>query len=152
MAALVNPIAHVVEGLKPVSSYDSQHTDLNLKHQGALLALRRGVATRSSIGILINMSNIVEALWSLGFGAEYEEVAVKGQHALLAIARRGEAGKKYLARGEELQAVIALLELHDAQMSVITVRELDQALSLVKKAIASKRYIKIIGENAHEHR
>ena len=90
---LQNPVAYVMESLRPVAAHESYLLDLKLKNSEAMLALLRGSAGRQDMDILIAMSNIVEALHHLGFGSEYGDVAVDGRVAIQAVRAHGRTGQ-----------------------------------------------------------
>lgn len=142
-AVLANPVAWVLEGMTPVAHHESYLIDLKIKNHGAMAALTQGRATRIEIDALIAMSNVIEALWTLGFGTEYEDVIVAGQAALIEVGRRGLATGKFILRASEMSALNELMELHDAQMDVITIRDMDQALAVVNKRVKAGKVQRI---------
>lgn len=142
-AVLANPVAWVLEGMTPVAHHDSYLIDLKIKNHGAMAALTQGRATRIEIDALIAMSNVIEALWTLGFGTEYEDVIVAGQAALIEVGRRGLTTGKFILRASEMTALNELMELHDAQMDVITIRDMDQALTVVNKRVKAGKVQRI---------
>ncbi len=142
-AVLANPVAWVLEGLTPVAHHDSYLIDLKIKNHGAMAALTQGRATRIEIDVLIAMSNVIEALWTLGFGTEYEDVIVAGQAALIEVGRRGLTTGKFILRAAEMTALNELMELHDAQMDVITIRDMDRALAVVNKRVKAGKVQRI---------
>lgn len=142
-AVLANPVAWVLEGMTPVAQHDSYLIDLKIKNHGAMAALTQGRATRIEIDALIAMSNVIEALWTLGFGTEYEDVIVAGQAALIEVGRRGLTTGKFILRAPEMTALNELMELHDAQMDVITIRDMDRALAVVNKRVKAGKVQRI---------
>ena len=142
-AVLANPVAWVLEGMTPVAHHDSYLIDLKIKNHGAMAALTQGRATRIELDALIAMSNVIEALWTLGFGTEYEDVIVAGQAALIEVGRRGLTTGKFILRASEMTALNELMELHDAQMDVITIRDMDQALAVVNKRVKAGKVQRI---------
>lgn len=132
-AVLVNPVAYVVESVKPVSQHENYLLDLKIKNHGAMAALTRGQATRADMDLLIAMSNMIEALWTLGFGKDYEAVMIEGQAALIAVGRRGATTGRFILRAEEMAALNLLMELHDAQMEVVTVGDIERGITVIRK-------------------
>jgi hypothetical protein len=78
---------------------------------------------------------MTEAFCIMGFGKEYEGVMVKGREAIFNITERGKRVKKFGPTGLEIRALNDLLELHDAQMEIVTVRDMEKAIALVKHKI-----------------
>lgn len=132
-AVLANPVAYVVESFTPVTQHDGYLVDLKIKNHGAMAALTQGRATRAEIDMLIAMSNMIEALWTLGFGKEYEAVMCAGQAALIAVGRRGLTTGKFILRSSEMSALNEMMDLHDAQMEVITVGDIERGIALIRK-------------------
>lgn len=136
---LLNPLGYVLEGMEPVRSHGSHALNLKIRNHLALSNLTQGKATRDDIDILINMVNIVEALYRLGFGKEYAEEVKSGLDALHAVAVRGKDNNRFILKADEMNALNVICELHDAQLEVITVKDLDQAIDLVEKERRAKR-------------
>lgn len=132
-AVLVNPVAYVVESIKPVTQHDSYLVDLKIKNHGAMAALTQGQANRADMDTLIAMSNMIEALWTLGFGKEYEAVMCEGQAALIEVGRRGLATNKFILRAAEMTALNTFMDLHDAQMEVVTVGDIERGIDIIRK-------------------
>ena len=141
---LVNPVWYVLEGMTPVVKHDSFLIDLKIKNHLSMSSLTQGKATREDMDKLINMANIAEALYRLGFGADYKDVLQEGSSALLAIARRGAETNRFVLWGAEMKALNTLMELHDAQMEVITVKDMERAVALVENERKQKRMTSII--------
>jgi hypothetical protein len=141
---LANPLGYVLEGMTPVVKHDSFLIDLKIKNHLSMSSLTQGKATREDMDKLINMANIAEALYRLGFGADYKDVLQEGSSALLAIARRGAETNRFVLWGAEMKALNTLMELHDAQMEVITVKDMERAVALVENERKQKRMTSII--------
>ena len=140
---LANPVAYVLESVGPLAQHADHLIELKVKNHAAMLALTQGQAARPEMDVLIAMGNVTEALTRMGFGDAFTEVARAGQQALLAVCRRGAATCHFALRYEERVALNELLDLHDAQMSVITVGELDKALAMIAKERRAGRMEKI---------
>lgn len=141
---LANPLGYVLESMTPVAKHDSFLLDLKIKNHLSMASLTQGKATRDDMDKLINMANVTEALYRLGFGADYKDVLQEGSSALLAIARRGAGDNRFILWGAEMKALNTLMELHDAQMEVITIRDMERAVALVENERKQKRMTSII--------
>jgi len=91
----------------------------------------------------VALSNMVEVLCSMGFGKEYLNVSVDGRDAILRIIFRAVDKLRFVPMGVEIKAIQELLELHDQQMDVITIKELDNALAMVRKLIRQPDAIRL---------
>lgn len=145
---LVNPVGFVLESLTPVRAHDSYLLDIKIKNHGAMTALMRGQATRSDIDVLIQSVNITEALYRLGFGLEYADVVRDALQALRAVAQRGAPTNHFVLRSEELKALNAVMELHDAQMDVIVLKDMERAVALVRAELRNNRTTPILTQRS----
>ena len=140
---LLDTMAYVKQELTPVSKHDSYLLDLQLKNSQAMASLLRGTATRTEMDVLIAMSNIAESLRLMGFGKEYEAVGIAGREALIGIAFRSVKLLRFTPTGPEIKALNDLMELHDAQMDVITVQDMCNAITRAKATIRSGKATRI---------
>lgn len=136
-------IGYVTESIKPVAAHNTYLLDLKIKNSEAMLALMRGEATKPDIDTLIAMSNIVEALYQLGFGKEYKDIGIDGREAILQIVQRAVEAKRFVPTAEQIKALQALMELHDAQMGVITIKDMERALEYAKTQFRNKRMTRL---------
>ena len=130
---LVNPVAYVVEGLRPVKEHDSYLIDLKIKNHGAMSNLTRGLADKEDVNTLINMVNVVEALYRLGFGREYGDVVKDGLDALHDMGKRGVQTGRFILKAQEMSHLNLIMELNDAQMDLINIKDMEKAIDLVNK-------------------
>jgi predicted type IV restriction endonuclease len=135
---LLNTMAFVQESLTPVAKHDNYLLDLKIVTSMAMASLMKGTATKRDMDVLVAMSNIVEALYELGFGRQYQDVATEGRYAILSIVYRAVERLRFVPTGEEVKRLNTLMELHDAQMDAITIVDMERAISLAKRRISSK--------------
>jgi len=140
---ILSPMGYVLEGLESVKSHDSYLRTLKIRNSAAMVALLQGKATKLDMNVLVAMSNMVEVFCSMGFGQDYTDVSTEGRSAVLQIIFRAVEKKRFIPKGEEIKALQDLMELHDQQMDVITVNELDAALATARKRINQKDAIKL---------
>lgn len=125
-----NTLIVVGENIRPVASHTGYLMDVRLKNSSAMAALLAGHATKKDMDMIIAMSNITYALMeSGGFGKGYEEVATQGRIAIISIAHRATKVGRFVPTGPEIKALNDLMELHDAQMDAITVKDMDKAIA-----------------------
>lgn len=141
---LVNPLGYVLEGMTPVSQHEQYLVELKIKNHLAMSTLTKGLATRSDIDTLIATVNIVEALYRLGFGREYADVVKDGLDALRDVGRRGVESGKFILKANEMNALNLVMELHDAQMDIITIKDMDKAVALVKEEFRQRKMRPIV--------
>ena len=136
----LDTLTWVINGFKPVSATGSAVLDLKIKNHSALEALRTGQAKRYDIDSIISALNVSEALARLGIGHEYKDEIKEGQDALLELSRRGiNRDDRFVAKASELMAINYGMELHDAQLDITTIAQLEKALDMVVLEIKSRK-------------
>jgi hypothetical protein len=118
--------------------------ELKIKNHMALTNLTKGVATRQDIDMLIQAVNMVEALYRLGFGREYATEVRAGLDALHAVGVRGAESGRFILKSEEMNALNEAMELHDAQLEVITLKDMENAINLVNEELRQKKMRPIV--------
>lgn len=136
---IINPMGYVVESMTPVALHESFMVDLKITNHMAMAALVQGNATKADINVLINALNITESLWRLGFGEEYRGVVDAGLRALRSVGVRGVESDEFVPVAAEMDALNEAMELHDAQLEVITVRDMERAVRIVHDEVKYKR-------------
>ena len=131
---------YVLNGFRLVSTTGSAALDLKIKNHSALEALRTGQAKRYDLDSIISALNVSEALARLGIGHEYKDEIKEGQDALLELSRRGiNREDRFVAKASELTAINYVMELHDLQLDITTIAQLEKALDIVTNEIKSRK-------------
>lgn len=141
---LQNPLGYVLESLTPIAKMDRYFIELKIKNHLALKNLTMGVAGRDDIESLIQSVNMVEALYRLGFGREYATEVREGLDALHAVGVRGSATNRFILKSDEMNALNVAMELHDAQLEVITLKDMENAIKLVNEELRQKKMRSIV--------
>lgn len=129
---LSNPLGYVLEGMTRVADHDFPLVDLRIKNHMAMTLLLRGKAKKGDMEKLVVMCNMTEALWELGFGREYQNICTDGRSAIMSIINRAQWYGRFTPTGPEITMLNTLMELHDAQLEVITVKDMERALNMVR--------------------
>ena len=135
----LDTMGYVTESMTPVAAHESFAVDLRLVNHMAMATLTRGDATKKDIDVLISALNITESLYRLGFGREYKDVVNGGLRALRSLGKRGLASGRFILKADEMLALNEAMELHDAQLDVITIKDMERALHIVHEEIRNKR-------------
>ena len=117
---------------------------LKLRNHMALTNLTQGKATRTDMDDLIAMGNITEALYRMGFGKEHGDITQDGLGALLAVGKRGAESGRFILRAPEMAALNLLMDLHEAQMDVVTTKDMEQGLKLVDEEFRQRKMRPIV--------
>lgn len=141
---LLNLMGFVLENLSPVASHTSFMLDLKIKNHGALETLTKGKAKHTDIDVLIAMVNMTEAFARLGFGKDYSDVVRDGLQALRDVGKRGAVSGSFVLKAHEMNAMNTVMELHDAQMEVVTLKDMDAAIALVQEEYRLRKMTPIL--------
>jgi hypothetical protein len=141
---LVNTMGYVMESMTPIAAMDKYFIELKIKNHLALTRLTKGEADRTDIDILIASTNVTEALYRLGFGREYGDVVKDGLDALRSVGRRGVETSRFILKSAEMNALNLVMELHDAQLEIITLRDMEKAIELVKEEFRQRKMRPIV--------
>lgn len=128
---LRNPLGYVLESLTPVREHDPDVMTLRIRHSQAMVALLQGRARKPDMDTLIAMCNMTEALHEMGYGVDCDGVCEAGKQAIASIAQRATKHGRFTPSGPEVASLNTLLELHDAQMDILTVRDMERAINRI---------------------
>lgn len=135
----IDPVGYVLIGFKPVGQVGDELIMLHLKNHGALAALTQGRASNDDFNMLISALNVTEALMMQELGAEYSPELKAGQDALRAVGNRYKQIKRFVLRAEEMTALNLAMDVHDAQLEICTVAQIERAIHTVRKVVTTGR-------------
>jgi hypothetical protein len=140
-------VAWIINGFKPISQ--AGIVNVQIKNHNAIDALRKGIADREDIDTIIEALNIAEALQRLGIGDEYKDELRGAQDALYAVSKRGvDREYRFVLKAQELTAINLGMEIHDAQIEVTTVEQMEKAIDIVKSEIKNRKARVIMEKSA----
>lgn len=114
-------------------------TQTRIKNHISIEALRKGEAGFDDIDTLINAFNVTEALAIMKIGDDYRAEIKAGQDALFTLGVRAKEKGRFIATGPELMSINLAMEIHDAQLDICTVAEMEKALDYVWEQIRLKK-------------
>jgi len=131
----------VLSAFKPVRDRPGVYLDVQLKNRTALEQLRRGLANKDDIDMLIGAFNITEALAAMGKGSDWMDEIKQGQDALFDLSRRGLAsGMRFIMTAKQWEALKLVMDLHEEQLAHATVSDIEKAhkyvLSIIRRGMA----------------
>lgn len=136
----IDAIQWVINGFRNISETGDAVLHLKIKNHESLECLRKGEATRMDIDAIISAFNMAEALARMQIGDDYAAEIKAGQDALLAVAKRGVSrDDRFVLKAEELTAIMLVAEIHDAQLEITTIGELEKAMDIVTKEIRMRK-------------
>ena len=122
-------------GMMKLTDQADANIVLRTKNHMALDLIRKGEGAKADIETLIGAFNMAEALTMLDVGAEFKPEIIEGQYALKTLAARS----RWVFTARELTAVNLAMEIHDAQLDVATIRDIEKALDIEAHAIRTKQ-------------
>jgi len=131
----IDPVGYVLTGMMPLDQVGDELITLRVKNHGALAALTQGRATNDDFNMLISALNVTEALMMQELGAEYSPELQAGQAALKEIGQRRKALGRFVLRAEEMTALNLAMDVHDAQLEICTVAQIERAILTVRKTV-----------------
>jgi hypothetical protein len=130
-------MAWVQSGLRRVEDV-SESATIKIRNHDAMNTLRLGQATELELNVIISALNISEALALRDVGSDWMPELRVAQDHLLALARRG-LTTRFIVRGDELTALNLAMEIHDAQLEAVTVKQLETAMNDVRETVRLKK-------------
>jgi hypothetical protein len=144
-----DPVAWVLKGLQPLVQVDDDGANVlvrtQLKNHSALEAIRVGAGTRVHVDMLIGAANMTAALIKLyNRGSDYADEVQQFRNGVFSLVQRGAATNKFIFTGPELSAVNFGMQVHDAQLDITTVGELEAAIYHVRNIQRTGRDRRVI--------
>lgn len=128
-----NPMSDFFGGL---SGDHAEHFQrLALRNHTALLMLEQGRGGREQWDLLVGAINIANVMCEQGVGDEFRAQTIAARDALLECGKRAVKTGRFLFRGDELMAVRAALECHDAQLENVRAIDVERASDEVMRRI-----------------
>jgi fructose-1,6-bisphosphatase/sedoheptulose 1,7-bisphosphatase-like protein len=125
----------ILSGMRTIANLPVAGTRLLTRNHAALDEILHGRGDKDHVDVLISALNIAETLCFMGIGVDWLDELLEAQNALNSMATRGVSGKSFLFTGPEMQLVKVALAVHDEQLKVCTVKELEKALNIVEDFI-----------------
>ena len=136
--------AREISGADLITSMDGgQVLTLSLFQREALDAMRSGKATETHMNNLALAANVSMVLCERGVGPECLPDVLSAQDALVRIQARAMRTGRIAADGPGLQALLALLDVHEAQIEACTQAEMLSALQEIKNRRAAGQVIEV---------
>jgi hypothetical protein len=142
---ILDPVGWIKQGFTPISEHGSSLVTMRLRNHSALSSLGAGTGTAADFNLLIAAVNMTEALYRMGVGRDYNAQVKAGLAALRSVGRRF-GGVVFACEGQELADLREVMDLHDAQLEVINVQQMEKAMRIVSSEIRNKRATPIVGD------
>lgn len=122
-----------IESTRLLAAHDQYLIDLKIKNHAALEKLVKGQADKRDLTTLLAMLNTTEAMLRLGKGREYAEVVATAEVEFKKICEVWLRQKKAVLQYQQIRAMQELIELHDQQLEISTVADMEKAIKLIRQ-------------------
>ncbi|MGL4231674.1 MAG: hypothetical protein ACRCWJ_09945 [Casimicrobium sp.] len=112
---------------------DDEKVEVALIFRRAFDALTKGECDGDLFAGLVMPVNMAIVLCEMNIGAEYMPDAITARDALFAIDETKTKTGRYISRGPEIEALRKIIEIHEAQMDVVSMAELRAAVEECKQ-------------------
>lgn len=108
---------------------------IQIRNHKALAEMAQGHGTREGWDLLVGAINMANVMCEQGIGDEFRPVTIAARDALLEVGKRIMKLGKVIMRGDELNAIRAGLECHDAQLENVRAIDVERACQEVDRRI-----------------
>lgn len=137
---LRNPIEWVVTGVKPATE-DAQ-TKLKVGLHWSMAKITKGEGDTTDWQNVSDALNVSMVLCEMGLGKEYLPELETAMYAMVDLRDRYKKTGRMVLKALEMQAINLGLELHDEQIAVAPVKDMELALAEVQRRLASRNFVK----------
>lgn len=134
----IDPVSWVLNGMKRLDQKSDEMISLSYGVHSCVVALTKGQATRDDLTFLLSSAKVCKGLVDLGIAVEYLPQVELGMQSVLDVANRGWEQNHFVVKAVELNAINTMVEIHDAQLEIVTMSELE---NVVKKLMKTKHTI-----------
>jgi hypothetical protein len=133
------------------STHGEHLRGIQIKTYRALDEMTQGRGTREGWDLLVGAINMANVMCEQGIGSEFRDQTIAAREALLEVGKRIVRTERVVLKGEELKAIRAALECHDAQLENVRAIDVDRAYVEVQRRIRERvNTTNVIAELAQE--
>lgn len=130
---VVNTMSYVMGGLKKM---DSEHlVNLNVSNHFAITDMVQGRGNKDSWDRLCGAFNMAVVMSEQGIGSNHRDSLLAGQDALFNIGIRFKEISKFTVSGNELKLMNEAMSVHDAQLEVSRIIDIERAFDEVNRRL-----------------
>lgn len=130
---LKDPMAFIKTGLTEMPP--DMRVNLQIKNHAAMARLVGCIADREDWNLLVGAANMALIMSEMEIGMEYHEMLIAGRDALFNVGKRLVKWGKLELCGNEQTEISNLLEVHDAQLSICRVIDVERAAEAVLRRV-----------------
>ena len=134
---ILDTMAWIKSGWMKLADSHEANTVVRLRNHMALDLLRQGKATNTEVAEIINAMNVAECLALIGIGGEFKGEIRAAQEALMSLINRKKTYHRFVLTASELGTLNIGMEIHDAQLDIASINDMERALKMERDAIIS---------------
>lgn len=128
-----NPMQFICGGFKKI---DDEHKQvLNIKNSEAMLKIVNGTADKPDFDLLIGASNMALVLCEIHDHNNAHDDLIKARDALHSLGKRYLELDRFVLKGDEMQAINHMLEIHDEQLNVMRVVDVERGYAEIQRRL-----------------
>ena len=128
-----NPLTYMFSGLMRIDPHEL--VELRLKNLKAIVDVTTGQANCETWNKITGCVNISLILTEYGIGQDYHDDLVAGREALISMGRRYLEHDRFGFTGEELRTINLMMEIHDAQLEIARVIDIERAVMEIDRRL-----------------
>lgn len=118
------------------SSHAEHLRELQIKNHLAMAEMAQGRGTREQWNQIVGAINMANVMCEQGIGDEFRAQTIAARDAMLAVGKRAvKNNDRFVFTGDELQAINAALDCHDAQLENSRAIDVDRAAMEVERRV-----------------
>lgn len=137
-----DPIRYVTALVRPAPEAARLKTKIGIHL--AMTNITKGEGTKDDWQEVANALNLSVILAEMGYGKDYVPLIVEAQGSMVLVRDRLKATGKAILRGVEMRAINEALAVHDEQIDLATVKDIEKALFAIEKALAQGNFVKVL--------
>lgn len=133
---VLDTLTYVLSGMRPLPGLKDWYLNIQIKQRSALEAVRKGMARKDDIDVLMAMANMTEALAINGKGRDWMQEILASQEQLRLLAESGaKRGMRFVMNYQQWEALKDIMDLHEVQLENCTVYDIERAYDYVEKRL-----------------
>jgi len=141
-----NPMQYICGGFKKIDQERKQV--LNTKNSAAMLKIVNGTADKPDFDLLIGASNMALVLCEIHDHDNVHDDLIKARDALHSLGKRYLELGRFVLKGDEMRAINHMLEIHDEQLNVMRVVDVERGYAEIQRRLRHHIRTKTIIERA----
>lgn len=145
-----DPITFVMVGNRPGT--DEAQLKLKISYHLAMTNITQGRGQKEDWQEIANSINLAIVLAEMGWGKDYVPELAKAQGAMILLRDRLKQNGRIVVRAEEMNLINDALAIHDEQIAIAPIRDVDAAVRHIEQQFARGNFVTLsdLRKQGHE--